>query len=1125
MQNTILLDITTHCNLDCIFCYRGQENHHKLYNHMKLSDVKKLFDRNSEFLDVSLINKGEMFVNPDFMEIFRYIIEEAYLNLNIRSVFLFTNGTLFKPEYTDEFMEILKKYPVKFRVNFSLNAVRENTYKKLTGKNLIKQAYANTEYYIKKAFEWNKNNSELLEAVPQSLILKENRDELIEFINYWENFFLKNNIPYEICEDTCITKYSFIIALKRVYLGNISDNEVFYEVVDEISKVKCFRINEDVESGLDFFRRKACDFLFNQPVMNDEWVTLCCRDLYFDYKYRKISQKETEKEVFYKNSHFLGEFENIRICEDCFNYKVLSIEDAKKYSKDNQHIIMYLHRLKNGIPFDFYSVDGDSNIIEEFLIDNECISFSSKTSPKSSRIMYSNKDYAKQKNNEEDFCIFWKGRLQIDKEGIFAGCKKQIKIKNFQNYSKKLEKHDYSLIPDSCIECKKKLSYDSLRDRFRIFNTNNFSSPIIKQKAYYNSIFKLKKYLKDKDEKSIKEIIEINFNFNFFKEFFENIRKFEFDSELIMNLFLKTDNLFLIKDYSIWSDKNFEKTLIYQIENIREYLSENQIEKLLIYYIDEKLNNKILIKKAYYIIAENQSDIFKIFSKKENIDNFIVFMRKKIHSINDIDDFNSFFEKFQSIILLTECIKELEYKIIFFIKNGKWKKLKKIIEKIDFNQFYDKSAISEETAERIISEYCEETQSWEEFLIVFENAKLFLKTNRVLKKILFLMVKLLYKENTEEIIEFFFKNIEEYIKENDILNIFYENSIKALIANIKDGKDLLNKKELLILICKTQGCYEMLYSFSMEIIKKHGVSEVFVFFKNDIIKDEKELYKDFYKNLYVFFILNANNIQTLLSEIPVNIKWFENETIKNTFISKIIELSKKDNIEEFTYIFVNSDYFSLELKSKFENVTKNILFKYLNNKSNFKTDILTVKKTVKHILNKKNNYKNEFIDFIIEKLFLNQKDFVNVENLIIKLEKTKFYEKQIYLYKELIKKYIIEKKFFSLLKQMKKFGKEFTESIVYSEILSLGFRYFDYRFIKLLIYLDFRNSDDYLKYKIFSFYMQIKKYNKAQKYINDIINIELFWNDKEFVSTLEFLEIHTGSLLERFRKKLFKFLK
>ena len=97
MQDTILLETTTYCNLDCIFCYRGQDNHHKIYNSLSVDEVRRLFDRNSQFMDVSLVNKGEFFMNPQFREIFAYVIEEAYNSKYVSSVFLFTNyetGTL-----------------------------------------------------------------------------------------------------------------------------------------------------------------------------------------------------------------------------------------------------------------------------------------------------------------------------------------------------------------------------------------------------------------------------------------------------------------------------------------------------------------------------------------------------------------------------------------------------------------------------------------------------------------------------------------------------------------------------------------------------------------------------------------------------------------------------------------------------------------------------------------------------------------------------------------------------------------------------------------------------------------------------------------------------------------------
>ena len=501
-------------------------------------------------------------------------------------------------------------------------------------------------------------------------------------------------------------------------------------------------------------------------------------------------------------------------------------------------------------------------------------------------------------------------------------------------------------------------------------------------------------------------------------------------------------------------------------------------------------------------------------------------MRKKIDSIENIDDFIIFFNEFKNILILKYWREEFEYKIVFFIKKGEWKKLKNIIECIDFNKFSRNSKITGETIERIVSEYCDETEDVESLKSLIIKLQNLLKYQNVVKKIVFLMVRLCFLQNTKDIIELFNKKIKNNITDEKISDIFYENAVKAILNKTKDANELNINKKILINLCQTQSCYEMLFSFAMEIISDKNIEELFNFFIPDLIKDKNGLYEDMYKNLIVKYIYWTKDMEKLLNMLSADSLWFNNNKIKNTFTAKIIELTEQNNNEENIYFFVNSDYFSFNKKSVFIDLTKNMIYNYLQSdkKRNSKIDKALISKTA-IFLNENTSRREEFCDYIINKIFCEQNDFNNIESLLQQISDTYLHDKQSYLYKQKIESIMNKKKYYTILMQSKKYKENFNKSILYNDIVNSGFRHLNTRFIKLLIYLNKKYEDDNLKHKIYSFYMGNEDFKKANYWIAKIDHPELFWSDREFVSTLEFLEIHTGTLLEKLRKMFFKFLK
>lgn len=91
------VNITTSCNLDCIYCYMKP---HKNEN-MKLNDFKRIIDELAEeSIFYILLSGGEPFLHPNIQEIIEYSCRK------INEVSLVTNGTLISDDHIDFLKEI-----------------------------------------------------------------------------------------------------------------------------------------------------------------------------------------------------------------------------------------------------------------------------------------------------------------------------------------------------------------------------------------------------------------------------------------------------------------------------------------------------------------------------------------------------------------------------------------------------------------------------------------------------------------------------------------------------------------------------------------------------------------------------------------------------------------------------------------------------------------------------------------------------------------------------------------------------------------------------------------------------------------------------------------------------------
>lgn len=117
-------EVTERCNLDCVHCFINQPAGCRRGNcdEMNLDEIKRIFDQMVEAGIINLLlTGGEVFLRPDFLEIYRYAKQLGML------VMIFTNGTLIKERVAD----FLAEWPPYF-IEFSTYGHTRETYERVT---------------------------------------------------------------------------------------------------------------------------------------------------------------------------------------------------------------------------------------------------------------------------------------------------------------------------------------------------------------------------------------------------------------------------------------------------------------------------------------------------------------------------------------------------------------------------------------------------------------------------------------------------------------------------------------------------------------------------------------------------------------------------------------------------------------------------------------------------------------------------------------------------------------------------------------------------------------------------------------------------------------------------------
>lgn len=165
------------CNLRCTMCWlQNFTDYIKNPVYMEFELYKKIIDEGMErgLNAISLHNIGEPLIRSDIFDFLKY-----GSNAGLLDIFLSTNGTLLNEEASEKLID----YGLT-RLNVSLDAFTEETYKKMRNNNQFNKVKENIEKFLEIRKKKNSKTPFLRVSFCKTII---NEKETDDFINYWSS--------------------------------------------------------------------------------------------------------------------------------------------------------------------------------------------------------------------------------------------------------------------------------------------------------------------------------------------------------------------------------------------------------------------------------------------------------------------------------------------------------------------------------------------------------------------------------------------------------------------------------------------------------------------------------------------------------------------------------------------------------------------------------------------------------------------------------------------------------------------------------------------------------------------------------------------------------------------------
>ncbi|HUV46577.1 MAG TPA: radical SAM protein [Candidatus Bathyarchaeia archaeon] len=165
------IEITNHCNLNCVMCARQEMTRH--LGHMSWKLFTKIIDQTCSTAEMyGLYGRGEPLLCPFLFKMIDYCHQKGV------PVALSTNATILDKKMTEQ----LINHPPDHLI-FAIDAFNAKTYQKIRRGGNFTQVRKNVAYFLKKAQEKGSPSFTVIQLVKQEL----NQNEVADFKKYWSN--------------------------------------------------------------------------------------------------------------------------------------------------------------------------------------------------------------------------------------------------------------------------------------------------------------------------------------------------------------------------------------------------------------------------------------------------------------------------------------------------------------------------------------------------------------------------------------------------------------------------------------------------------------------------------------------------------------------------------------------------------------------------------------------------------------------------------------------------------------------------------------------------------------------------------------------------------------------------
>lgn len=356
---SLQIGITDLCNLRCIHC--GQ-NAYEGYGHPdKLGPPPFRYGKKG-FMSINLLNKilndikkesfffnifnffwfGETLLHPEWLNMIEMCYKLNYENKFFNHFWLYTNGLLLNKFYSENLINISKKYRANFsRLYFSLDAYDKSSFLKIKRFDAFESVIKNLDDFLRLKKEYNINT----QVVIGFIVLFENIDGLSIFIEKIKDLFFKYDLDIKIVSDSPDPILDCIY-VRVAYLPEQKKFERLYQKALFSIKLKKHLPNNDIKidrftnmSMIDINTlkpkaRNPCTAPFRNITINwDGRLAACCSDYEMEIKLpdlNNVSIKEAWFSKAYKDlrlAHLSGDLSNYSRCLHCGNLDDIPLND------------------------------------------------------------------------------------------------------------------------------------------------------------------------------------------------------------------------------------------------------------------------------------------------------------------------------------------------------------------------------------------------------------------------------------------------------------------------------------------------------------------------------------------------------------------------------------------------------------------------------------------------------------------------------------------------------------------------------------------------------------------------------------------------------------------------------